>query len=168
MKNRMVDSPQRKVFQMKDKDFFTQLLHAFEAQGCTLFSSRRKPITDQTLRLERSVGACRAAWNCEHNAAILVLYVRGDSRRADAEQAKDDAVRVQRLLNLRQEIERDFGGPLDWDISSTHKSKQYLRAVVPIKATKHNREQWPEIQKALVDRMLRLHRAVTPYLDALR
>lgn len=152
---------------MKDKDFFMQLQREFEAQGCKLFSERRKPITDKTMRLERSVGAHRVAWNCEHDAAILVLYVRGENRTDDASHAAEDGLRVRRLLGFRKEIELAFGGPLDWDIRPDRKAKQYLRAFVPIKATKLNRAQWPEIQRNLVDRMLRLQRAVTPYLGVL-
>jgi hypothetical protein len=74
--------------------------------------------------------------------------------------------RFEELLTHKDEIEQKFGEPINWDFNDSRK-QQYIRSTCPIGGL-DNEEKWPEIQKDLVDRLLRFEKALGPYIKSLK
>jgi len=78
----------------------------------------------------------------------------------------DDNLRVFNELKARQaEIEAVFGGPLEWQELPQSAGCQ-IRKVIP-GGYRSPPEQWPEIQTQMVDAMIRLDKAMRPYVNKL-
>lgn len=81
---------------------------------------------------------------------------------ADFEINKD---RYEKLLSYKDEIEQKFGERLDWDFNDSRK-QQYIRTSCTIGGL-DNEEKWADIQKDLIDRHVRLEKAIGPHLKSL-
>ena len=68
------------------------------------------------------------------------------------------------LLASRDQIERDFGGPLDWQPLEGRRACRIKRS---LEGGYRDEERWPEIHEAMIDAMIRLERALRPHLDRL-
>lgn len=73
--------------------------------------------------------------------------------------------RFELLKTKKDTIEASFGGPLEWDAKEEHKHR-YIRSTSGIGGLE-DKEKWPQIQDDLVDRMVRLEKALRPHLAAL-
>ena len=73
--------------------------------------------------------------------------------------------RFESLLSKKDELERDFGEALDWDFNESRK-QQYIKSFCPHGGTDHE-EKWPDIQKDMVDRHVRLVNAIGPHIKSL-
>ena len=73
--------------------------------------------------------------------------------------------RYEKLLAHKDEIEQKFGEPLNWDFNDSRK-QQYIRTTCPIGGL-DNEEKWSEIQNDLVDRHVRLEKAIGPHIKSL-
>jgi hypothetical protein len=82
-------------------------------------------------------------------------------QRPTPEEAKK---RFDALAKYREEIDQMFGESLDWDYNSDRK-QNYVRSW--IEKGVMEKEDWREIQEELVDRMVRLEKAVRPYIPEL-
>ena len=74
--------------------------------------------------------------------------------------------RYDELLIKKDEIEQVFGEPLNWDFDEGRK-QQYIRTTCPIGGL-DDEEKWAEIQKDLVDRLVRLEKAIGPHIRLLK
>jgi hypothetical protein len=73
--------------------------------------------------------------------------------------------RFQALNAKKEEIEAKFGEALEWDFNENRK-QHYIRSWTKIGGIE-NEDQWPAIQNDLVSRMVRLEKALRPYLASL-
>ena len=73
--------------------------------------------------------------------------------------------RYETLLTQKDEIEQKFGELLNWDFSDSRK-QQYIRTICPLGGL-DDEENWEEIQKDLVDRLVRLEKAIGPQIKSL-
>lgn len=73
--------------------------------------------------------------------------------------------RFRSLLARKEQIEASFGEPLDWDLKDSRKT-QTIRSLTKIGGL-DNEDIWPEIQKDLVDRMVRLEKALREHIAQL-
>lgn len=69
------------------------------------------------------------------------------------------------LSSNKEKIEKEYGEPLKWCFAST-RIQQYIRSYCPLGGL-DDMEQWPDIQKDLVDRLVRFEKAIGPYLNSL-
>ena len=74
--------------------------------------------------------------------------------------------RFEMLASHKDEIEKEFGEPLCWEFSDSRK-QQYIRSHCPHGGI-DDEEKWPEIQRDMVARVIRLEKAIRPYMESLR
>ena len=74
--------------------------------------------------------------------------------------------RYEKLLAQKDDIEQKFGEPLNWDFNDSRK-QQYIRTTCPICGL-DNEEKWADIQKDLIDRLVRLEKAIGPHIKSLK
>ena len=91
--------------------------------------------------------------------AQVELYIdRGDG--------EDNKRIFDQLLAQREVVERDFGGPLDWQRLDDRRASR-IRYVLPGGGLT-SRDRWPMIQDAMIEAMVRLERAVKPAIKRLK
>ena len=69
------------------------------------------------------------------------------------------------IESKKMEIEGSFGEPLFWDFKD-HRKQQYIRSLCPLGGF-DDEEKWTEIQNDLTDRLIRLEKALRPYIKLL-
>lgn len=74
--------------------------------------------------------------------------------------------RYESLLAKKDEIEQKFGEPINWDFNDNRK-QQYIRTICPVGGL-DNEEKWTDIQKDLVDRIVRLENSIRPHIKLLK
>ncbi len=132
------------------RGFWTQLLDA--ARGRTDLHARTTPGNDWWIGAMRSGISYNYA--LRKDSAYVELWI-------DKGNVETNEAIFQRLLAHKGEIEKDFGERLVW-----HTARGRSRAV-QFFASRYgfdDRKHWPEIQKALIDAMIRLEAACSPYL----
>lgn len=74
--------------------------------------------------------------------------------------------RYEKLFTHKENIEQIFGEPIDWDFNDSRK-QQYIRTTCPIGGL-DNEEQWADIQNDLINRLVRLEKAIGPHISSLK
>jgi hypothetical protein len=97
----------------------------------------------------------------QHSATAQLVIDRGKDSDAEKRAILDQ------LKGHKAEIEREFGGPLEW---YQQEGVRLCRVIHEVKAGGYRDEEakWPEIQDAIVDGMVRLEKALRPYLQAIQ
>ncbi len=70
------------------------------------------------------------------------------------------------LYAHKREIEKVFGAPLDWQRLEGQKFSRIAHHITD-KGGLKDKESWSELQDAMIDAMVRLHRAISPYIKNL-
>ncbi|MDP2045712.1 MAG: DUF4268 domain-containing protein, partial [Deltaproteobacteria bacterium] len=72
-----------------------------------------------------------------------------------------------RLVAAKGEIETDFGGPLEWE---RLEGKQSCRIKKDLNqgGYRDDEQTWPKVHEAMVDTMIRLHKALSPHIQYLK
>jgi hypothetical protein len=80
--------------------------------------------------------------------------------------SEDENLRIfQQLYNAREDIEREYGGPLEWQALE---GKRACRIVQRIEIGGYRDEdRWPQVQEAMVDAMFRLEHALKQRISAI-
>ncbi|HEX9883480.1 MAG TPA: DUF4268 domain-containing protein, partial [Desulfobaccales bacterium] len=73
--------------------------------------------------------------------------------------------RFQSILAKKEDIEASFGEPLEWDSKDSRKA-QMIRSWTKLGGLE-NEDKWREIENDLVDRMVRLEKALRDYIASL-
>jgi uncharacterized protein DUF4268 len=94
----------------------------------------------------------------QHASGVELYIDRG--RGLDAENMRI----FHALLEHREQIERDYGGPLDWQPLET---KRACRIRQDLKGGYRDEESWPQIHEAMIDAMIRLEKTFRPHIDRL-
>jgi len=96
----------------------------------------------------------------QHDGDVELYIDRGK----DAE-SENKAI-FDRLIQSRDRIEATFGGPLEWQ---RLEGKRACRIKNNVDLGGYRDEpQWPEIQEAMIDAMIRLEKALKPHIDKLK
>ena len=94
------------------------------------------------------------------NDAQVELYIDQDKESGEGN------IRIFNQLKSHQsDIEKAFGGPLEWEVLSTKRGCR-IKKVIAIAGWK-DEEKWEEAHVALVDAMVKLEKAFKPYLKSL-
>jgi hypothetical protein len=103
------------------------------------------------------------SWNyaIRQHAARVDLYIDAG---ADSEEANEALFKG--LLAHRQEIEAAYGGPLDWERMDGSRACRVSQELA-VGGYRDPEMEWPPIQEAMVDCMLRLEQASRPFLRTL-
>jgi hypothetical protein len=111
-----------------------------------------------------SSGFAGLAWSyvVTQQTVAAVLYIdQGRNTQADNKRLFDQ------LAAHKAEIEEAFGGPLSWERMDTKKASQ-IRYTSDKGGYRSPDEQWPAIQDTQIDAMVRLERALKPFIDRLK
>jgi hypothetical protein len=137
-------------------EFFRQLLELAN-ERTTLFKNV-SPAGYQSW-VKTGAGKSGLAWSIyvRRNDGVAMLYLHSD--------VQTNHKRFEGLLGKKEEIENGFGEPLEWKFNENRK-QQYIQSTTKIGGIE-NEDRWPAIQNDLVNRMIRLEKAIRPYLASL-
>jgi hypothetical protein len=139
------------------KDFWTTLLD--RAKGRTRLHSGISPSHETWI----STGAGRSglAYNyvmTQHRSGVELYIDRGRD-------SGEDNVRILEELEAhKKDIEAAYGGHLEWQLLE---GRRACRIRQNLEGGYRETDLWPSIQDAMIDAMMRLERALKPYIDRL-
>jgi len=137
-------------------EFWTQLLD--QAKVLTPNFANRSPGTENWISGSSGRNGFGYAFVIRMDDAQIELYID----RGDAEMNKR---LFEKLLAQKELIEQEFGKPLDWQRLDEKRACR-LRYVIE-GAGLMDREQWPEIQKRMIESMVGFQKAVQPVINKL-
>lgn len=97
----------------------------------------------------------------KHTAAVELYIDRGK----DAE--KENEMIFQQLVSDKEKIEEAFGEGLDWQKLQGKRACR-IRKEVALGGYRDEEEKWPQIDEAMVDAMIRLEKALKPFISNLQ
>jgi hypothetical protein len=71
-----------------------------------------------------------------------------------------------RLVAVKEEIEKNFGGPFEWERKDDRRACR-IKKDLPLGGYRDEEQNWPKIHEAMVDAMIRLHAALSPRIQYL-
>ena len=144
--------------EQKRLKFFKGLLE-LSKQKTTLFS-KISPRGDQSW-IDATAGKDELKWGYE----ILVKPVKKSRVELYFKSTKTDISekRFDILRSHKEEVEKSFGEKLEW-VVGTGKAR-HIQTHRP--GSLYDEEKWPEIQNDMVDRLIRLEKALGPYIKTL-
>ena len=101
------------------------------------------------------------AYSIRQNAGQVDLYI---DRGKDSE--KENKAIFEAISKDKDEIERMFGGALDWQRLDGKRACR-IRYVISLGGYRDDQAKWPQIQDAMIDAMIRLNKALKPHVDKL-
>ena len=139
------------------REFWAQLLE--QANQKTLLHSRISPSTQNWLNTGAGKGGLMLQYRIRFSDAEVGLRIR-----------RSDAVESKRIFDAlqanREGIEQAFGDSLEWLRQDNIKASR-IRYVISGGGLL-DRDHWPEIQRRMVDAMVRLERALKPEIRRLK
>ncbi len=137
-------------------EYFDQLLKLCN-QKTNLFSNV-SPVGYQSW-ITAGAGKAGLGWSfvASKKNARVELFICGD--------AGINKKRFDKLALHKKQIEKSFGESLSWEFSNERK-QQYIRSNCPYGGIEDDNK-WGRIQSDLVDRMIRLEKALRPYINDL-
>ena len=137
-------------------DFWTKLLE--KAKSKTNLHSNVSPSKDNWISASAGKSGMGWAYSITMNKAAVELFIdRGPDK-------KDETDRIYgKLLNNREKIEKEFGEPLIWDKVEGRRVCR-IKSICDIGGLK-NEDLWDQIQEDLIDRMVRLEKALKQSLS---
>lgn len=143
----------------KRLDFWTELLE--KARGKTNLHSNVSPTKDNWSTAGAGKAGMGWSYSITMNKGSVELYIdRGPDK-------KDETDKIyNKILNDRERIENQFGEPLIWDKVEGRRVCR-IKSICNIGGLK-NEDLWNQIQEDLIDRMIRLEKALKPSLSKIK
>jgi len=138
-------------------EFWERLLE--KARGRTHIHANRSPTTDHWI----SAGAGRSGLTWAY--VILKDHARVELYIDTQDQAINKEI-FDQLHHHREVIEQKFGAPLDWQRLDGRRASR-IAYDIRGKGGLKDRERWDALQDAMIDAMIRLERALKPYIQQL-
>jgi hypothetical protein len=136
--------------------FWERALEALSEQGVSLYQNI-SPSKDHWLSAGTGVAGCAYSLHFLRTEARVVLDLQRGSK-------EENKWLFDRLEGQREQLERDFGGTLEWRRMDDKKSS---RIDLSRSFDSYNRDVWPGIAKWLAEHVSRLERAFKPHLQRL-
>jgi len=136
--------------------FWQSLLE--RSSGKTDLFSNVSPSQDSWIATGSGISGVHYAYVIRQHASAIQLVLEGEK---SANKARFDWLRER-----REELERSFGGPLEWHRCENLK-KSYLAQEFE-GGYRDDPEQWPTIQDRMIEAMVNLEKAVRPHVPRLR
>lgn len=150
-----VKAKEEKVRHGLRRDFWAQLIPAMNATSSTLYQN----ISPSEYHW---IGAGSGVRGVGFNFAISKTYARAELY-IDTGEQKSNKVIFDTLFSQREEIEKAFGGELEWERLDEKRASR-VKAEQP--ANVFDRDQWNEMITFMVDAMCRLENAIHKPLKA--
>jgi len=101
-------------------------------------------------------------YNVNQNNSTAELYIdRGGDSKEENEHIFD------LLIKNKEDIENIFGEKLDWEKLETKRACRIIKRF-PLGVYRSDEEQWPGLHDKMIDAMIRLEKALGPYLKKLK
>ena len=136
--------------------FWERALEALSDQGVSLYQNI-SPSKDQWLSAGTGISGCVYSLHLLRTEVRVSLDLQRGSK-------EENKWLFDRLQEQREQLERDFGGTLEWRRMDDKKSS---RIDMSRSFDSYNRDVWPEITKWLVEHINRLESAFKPHLQRL-
>ena len=137
--------------------FWTGLLQ--RSKGKTTLFEGRPPSPQQHLECRAGTGMIYA-YTFGLASTYVCLYIQG-------KKGMDSKTMFDLLRTDKEEIEKRFGHPLGWQRLDHKMSCRIRWDLQTDSVTDTDQARWPQIQDQLIDAMIRLERALRPYVNAL-
>ncbi|MBN1816464.1 MAG: DUF4268 domain-containing protein [Sedimentisphaerales bacterium] len=96
------------------------------------------------------------------HASVVELYIdRGK------ESDEENLQLFQQLYGHKEEIEKSFGEPLEWQPLEGRRACR-IRKLFELGGYRDEEEKWPQIHEAMVDAMIRFEKALRPYIKVIK
>jgi hypothetical protein len=139
--------------------FWTQLLNLSKQK--TKLHANISPTQHNWLGTSAGKQGLGFNYSIRKNEAQVELYIdRGKERGEENKSIFDN------LFKHKEEIERAFGEPLDWERLEGKRACR-IRKRITVGGYRDEEEKWPIIHEAMVDAMIRLERSLKPYINKL-
>jgi len=138
-------------------EFWGQLLE--RAKECTDLHAHRSPSKRNWIAAGAGKGGLSFGYVIRMSDAQVELYI--DQGEAGANKRIFD-----RLFASKEQVEEDFGGPLEWQRMDDRRACR-IRHLLTLGGLA-DRDRWLEIQDAMIDAMVRLEKAMKPRIKRLR
>ncbi len=106
------------------------------------------------------IGAGSGVRGLAMNFGATKKYGRSELYIDRGDQAENELV-FEQLLALKDQIEKDFGGPLRWDRLS---DKRASRITADIDGNVFDKDRWEDMIKKMTDNMVRLDKSLRPHI----
>jgi len=97
----------------------------------------------------------------QHGTSVELYIDRGKDAREENKAIYDQ------LARNKAEVEREFGEPLEWERLESKRACRIVKRL-ELGGYRDDEEKWPEVQDATIDAMVRLEKALKPYISRLR
>jgi hypothetical protein len=138
------------------RHFWEQLLDRAKAK--TKLHAAISPSVAHWIGTGAGKGGMRWSYVIRREDAQIELYIdRGDD-------SKDENEAIFDKIHAHQDVvERSFGGPLDWQRLDGKRACRICTVIEGGGLT--NEDEWPQIQDAMIDAMIRFEKALRPYVE---
>lgn len=145
---------------LKRLDFWTELLE--KARGKTNLHSNVSPSKGNWIAAGAGIkSGIGWSYSITMNEGAVELFIdRGPDKKIETGKIYD------KILNDRERIENQFGEPLIWDKVEGRRVCR-IKSICNIGGLK-NEDVWNQIQEDLIDRMIRLEKALKPSLSKIK
>lgn len=137
--------------------FWTELLD--RARRRTSLHGAISPTTSTWISTSAGRSGLGFNYSVLQHAGQVELYI-------DRGSGETNTATFNELLAHRDQIEKEFGGPLDWQPLEDRRACRIRWRID--QAGYRDEQEWPRLQDTLIDAMLRLERALRPYINALQ
>lgn len=138
--------------------FWEQLLN--RARQRTQLHGNISPSDDNWLSASAGVPGLSWMYSVKQHAAGVSLYI-------DFNDAGANKAAFRKLFEQKSQLEQQFGNPFEW-AELPDKRSSFVSFTVGEGGYRSDEADWPQIQEALVDAMVRLERVLGPHLQGLR
>ncbi len=97
----------------------------------------------------------------KHDGVVELFIDRGKEAGGESKTVFDA------LVASKDAIEKEFGGPLEWQRLEGKRSCR-IKKIISIGGYRDAESKWPSIQDAMIDAMVRLEKALKPYIAKLQ
>ena len=96
----------------------------------------------------------------QHEAYVELYIDRGK------ESEEENKTIFDQLMRYKESIEAEFGGPLEWQRLEGRRACR-IRKTISVGGYL-DEDKWPEVHESMVDAMVRLEKALKPYIQKLK
>jgi hypothetical protein len=97
----------------------------------------------------------------KHNGMVELYIDRG------AEKEEENKAIFDTLQASKESIEQEFGGPLEWKRLDGKRACRIVKTI-ELGGYRDDEEEWPKVQDAMIDAMIRLEKALRPRIENLQ
>ena len=137
--------------------FWSQLLDI--AKTKTKLHANISPTTHSWIGMGAGISGLAYNYAMTQHSGYVELYI---DRGKDSDE--ENLLIFKQLYANKDEIEKIFGGPLDWQELKDRRACR-IRITLTNGGYRDDEKKWHEIQEAMVDAMIRLEKALSPFVE---